>query len=218
MGNSGASRSPLRVAIADDHVLFRQGLTSLLELESDMKLVAEIDRVDDIGPALARTRCDILLLDLQMDRNAINEIEASAQRTRVAVVTASEDPEQALRAFRAGARAVVFKRFAVETLLEAIRAVARGEVWMPRSVQAHVVTGLRTPEQQPLTARERDVIRQVALGLHNAEVARKLAISEQTVKTHLNSIFRKLGVRDRVELALYAAQTGIIGIHERRPG
>jgi DNA-binding NarL/FixJ family response regulator len=207
----------LRIAIADDHALFRQGLSALLQLEADIRLVAEIERVDDIAPTLARTPCDILLLDLQMDRNALADIPAFAQRVSVAVVTASEETEAALAAFRAGARAVVFKRFAVEELLDAIRAVARGEVCMPRALQARIISGLGAAAPEPLTSRERDVIRHVALGLHNAEVARRLLISEQTVKTHLNNIFHKVGVRDRVELALYAARAGIIGIHERRP-
>lgn len=207
--------TPLRIGIADDHALFRQGLKSLLQLESDLSVVAEIERVDDIGPTLARTPCEILLLDLQMDRHTLPEIEPLAQRVPIVVVTSSEEPEEALAAFRAGARAVVFKRYAVETLLEAIRTVAQGHAWMPPTLQTHLVSELRAPAPEPLTARERDVMRHVALGLRNAEVAQRLLISEQTVKTHLSNIFHKIGVRDRVELALYAARAGIIGIHER---
>lgn len=207
--------TPLRIGIADDHALFRQGLKSLLQLESDLSVVAEIERVDDIGPTLARTPCELLLLDLQMDRHTLPEIEPLAQRVPIVVVTSSEEPEEALAAFRAGARAVVFKRYAVETLLEAIRTAAQGDVWMPPTLQTHLVSELRAPAPEPLTARERDVMRHVALGLRNAEVAQRLLISEQTVKTHLSNIFHKIGVRDRVELALYAARAGIIGIHER---
>ena len=116
---------------------------------------------------------------------------------------------------RAGARGVVFKRFAVETLMDAIGAVAAGHVWMPPSLQAHLAAGLRAGPVEPLTNRERDIVRHVALGLRNAEVAKKLFISEQTVKTHLNNIFQKIGVRDRVELTLWAIRTGIIGSHDR---
>ncbi len=205
----------VRIAIADDHTLFRQGLKSLLQLQAGLSVVAEVERVDDIAPMLAQTPCDLLLLDLQMDRHALAEIGQFAKRVRVAVVTASEHLGEALAAFRAGARAVVFKRFAVETLLEAIGAVAQGDVWMPRPLQAYVAAGLHEPAMQPLTSRERDVIKHVASGLRNAEVAQKLLISEQTVKTHLNNIFQKVGVRDRVELALYAARVGIIAIHGR---
>ena len=116
----------------------------------------------------------------------------------------------AVTAIRMGARAVVFKRFAVETLMEAIRTVAEGNVWMPASIQTHMVTRMRNPTENVLSVREEEVVRCVAMGLRNAEVAQKLAISEQTVKTHLNSIFRKLKIRDRVELVLYASKAGIV--------
>jgi DNA-binding NarL/FixJ family response regulator len=205
----------LRIAIADDHALFRQGLRSLLELRDDMTVVAETERADEIQPMLEATPCDILLLDLQMDRSSLIDIERLSERVPVIVVTASEVPEDAIAAIRAGARAVVFKRFAVETLVDAIEAVRAGDVWMPTSLQAHLAEGLRKSVNEPLTAREREIVRLVALGLRNAEVATKLFISEQTVKTHLNNIFQKLDVRDRVELTLYAIRAGIISAHER---
>jgi two-component system nitrate/nitrite response regulator NarL len=207
----------MRIVIADDHALFRESLKSALALQPGVQVVAEVGCVDDLLPMLARTPCDILLLDLQMDRNALSEIPALAQKTAVVVVTASEGPEDALAAIRAGARGVIFKRFAVEDLMRAMRTVAEGNAWMPASVQAFLAAGLRAPVGEALTQREREIVRHVALGLRSAEVARKLFISEQTVKTHLNNVFRKLGVRDRVELALYAARVGIIGVREQRP-
>src|SRR5207249_4459591 len=122
-GGLTAMPAPLRVIIADDHALFRQGLKAMLvKLHPDVNVVGEVDSVSEIGPALARTPCDILLLDLQLDRNALADIGGFARRVRVVVVTASQDPSEALAALRAGARAVVFKRFAVETLMEALRA------------------------------------------------------------------------------------------------
>ena len=119
---------PIRVAIADDHALFRQGLRSLLTLRPEMTVVAEADRVDALHPMLADVDCDVLLLDLQMDRSSLADIGQLASKTRVIVVTASEHPEDALAAIRAGASGVVFKRFAVETLVDAIRTVADGHV------------------------------------------------------------------------------------------
>ena len=116
----------------------------------------------------------------------------------------------AVAAIRKGARAVVFKRFAVETLMDAIRTVAADNVWLPASLQTHMVAELRRPPASALSPREEEVVRYVALGLRNAEVAKELSISEQTVKTHLNSIFRKLGVRDRLELVLHAQRAGSI--------
>ncbi len=203
---------PIRVAIADDHALFRQGLRSLLTLRPEMTVVAEADRVDALHPMLADVDCDVLLLDLQLDRSSLADIGQLASKTRVIVVTASEHPEDALAAIRAGASGVVFKRFAVETLVDAIRTVADGRVWvMPTLHGAEAVE----PALEPLTAREREIVRHVALGLRNAEVATRLAIREDTVKTHLNNVFQKLGVRDRVQLTLYALRRGLIGMHER---
>ncbi len=207
--------TPIRIVVADDHALFRQGLKSLLKLQPDVVIVGEAARVDELTALLAQVACDVVLLDLGMERNSLAEIASLAERARVVVVTASEQPEDAIDAIRLGACAVVFKRFAVDTLMDAIRAAAQGHVWMPPSLQAHIATALRETARSPLTPREREIIRHVALGLRNAEVAAKLFISEQTVKTHLNNIFQKLGVRDRVELTLYAARVGIIGIHER---
>jgi len=207
--------APLRIVVADDHALFRQGLKSLLKLQADVTIVGEAARIDELSSLLARVACDVVLLDLGMERNSLVEIANLAERARVVVVTASEQPDDAIEAIRLGACAVVFKRFAVDTLMEAIRAAAQGHVWMPPSLQAHIASALRETARNPLTPREREIIRHVALGLRNAEVATKLYISEQTVKTHLNNIFQKLGIRDRVELTLYAARVGIIGVHER---
>ena len=208
--------APLRVIIADDHVLFRQGLKSMLvNLHPHVSVVAEVDRVSEVAPALARTTCDVLLLDLQMDRNALAEIGTFARQVRVVVVTASQQTAEAWAAIRAGARAVVFKRFAVETLMDALRAVREGHVWMPPALQSELTTRMSEPDTKTLTSREREIVRLVALGFHNPEIARRLAIGDATVKSHLNNIFRKLEIRDRVGLTLYAIRLGLIGINER---
>ena len=196
--------APIRLLIADDHLLFRQGLTALLKSEPEVTIVAETERAEELASLLDRTPCDLLLLDLQMERHTLADIEALAPRVPVVVLTASETPADAVAAIRRGARAVVFKRFAIDHLMDAIRTVVQGEVWMPPSLQTAMATQLRSPAAGVLSPREEDVVRCVALGLRNAEIAKELAISEETVKTHLNRIFRKLGVRDRMELALYA--------------
>ena len=207
---------PIRVAVADDHALFRQGLRSMLRLEEGLEVVAELERAADLVQALDRTPCDVLLLDLQMERSVLSDIEALASRAAVVVVTASERVDDAIAAIRAGARGIVFKRFAIETLVTAIHTVVGGGVWLPPALQTKVVERLREPPGASLTPREREITRHVARGLRNAEVAAQLSISEVTVKTHVNNIFQKLGLRDRVELALYAVQMGIIGAHERQ--
>src|SRR5262249_19737809 len=148
-------------------------------------VVGEVERVDEIAPLLARTPCDVLLLDLQMERNALADIPAFARRLRVIVVTATQQPSEALAAIRAGARAVVFKRFAVETLMEAVRTVTDGHVWLPPALQTALTAQLSEPDEKTLTAREREIVRLIALGFQNPEIARRLAIGEVTVKTHI---------------------------------
>jgi DNA-binding NarL/FixJ family response regulator len=199
---------PIRLLIADDHALFRQGLKSLLMLQPDIELVGEVERAADLEPALNRAAVDVLLLDLQMDRWMGNDIEALAQRVSVVVLTASERIEDALAAIRKGARAIVQKRFAVETLMEAVRSAANGLAWLPPLLQTELAAQMGSASDQRLTAREHEIARYVAEGLRNAEIAQRLAISESTVKTHLNNIFQKLHLRDRVELALHALRVG----------
>ena len=199
---------PIRLLIVDDHALFRQGLKSLLLLQPDVEIVGEVEHAADVQTAVERTNCDVLLLDLQMDRWMGNDIETLAARTKVVVLTASERIEDAMAAMRKGARAIVQKRFAVETLMEAIRSAAKGLVWMPPSLQTELAAQLGNASEQRLTAREHEIARFVAEGLRNAEIAQRLDISESTVKTHLNNIFQKLHLRDRVELALHALRVG----------
>ena len=206
----------LRIAIADDHAMFREGVKSLLRRRGDFRVVVEAERVDDIAPRLAATPCDVLLLDLQMDRSSLPAVAELARHAAIVVLTMSERPEDAITAIRAGAHAVVFKRFAIATLFEAIRSVAGGHVWLPPVLQDAVIAGLRADPIEPISRREREVIRHVALGQRNAEVARRLFISEETVKKHLNTIFHKLGLRDRVQLTLYAIQAGIVTPFEQR--
>jgi two-component system, NarL family, response regulator len=205
----------IRVILADDHALFRDGLRSLLKHEPDVSIVAETDHAEGLVSLVEATPADVLLLDLQLERSAMADIEALAARIAVVVVTASELVGDAVGAIRLGARGVVFKRFAVATLMDGIRSAVAGDAWMPPTVQRELAARLRHPAGSPLSAREEEVVRHVALGLRNAAVAKKLFISEQTVKSHLNNIFEKLGVQDRVELTVYAIRTGIIGLHER---
>ena len=204
----------IRLIVADDHALFRQGLRSLLLLEPDIAVVAEVERASDIQATVAATACDILLLDLQMERWSMEDIPQLARLTKVIILTASESAENGVRALRLGARGIVQKRFAIETLMTAVRTVADGLVWMPTTVQAEFAKQESSTGRQ-LTPRESEIIRCVASGLRNTEVAERLTISESTVKTHLNNIFQKLGVRDRLELTHYAIKTGIVAVLDR---
>lgn len=206
-------KTPIRLIIADDHALFRGGLKSLLRRQRDMQVVGEAESVATLVATMAKTSCDILLLDLQMERWALDDIRQLAALTKVVVLTASESVENAVTAMRLGARAVVQKRFAVQTLVEAIRAVAEGLVWMPPVLQAEVASQWSSSASKSLTSRETEIVRHVSSGLRNAEIAQRLAITEATVKTHLNNIFDKLKLRDRVELTVYALRHGLIMAH-----
>jgi two-component system NarL family response regulator len=201
--------APIRLIIADDHALFRGGLKSLLRRQKDMQIVAEVDNASSLKEVLEKNPCDVLLLDLQMERWTLSDIGDLARASKVLVLTASESVENAIAAMRLGARAVVQKRFAVQTLMEAIRAVALGLVWMPPDLQAEVAAQWSTSGSRQLTGREVEVVHYVAVGLRNAEIASRLSITEQTVKSHLNNIFKKLELRDRVGLAVYALRHGL---------
>jgi two-component system, NarL family, response regulator DegU len=201
----------MRLIIADDHALFRQGLKSLLLLESDTQVVAEIESSDDVAPIVSATGCDVLLLDLQMDRWMMEDIPQLKRLTDVIVLTASESAENGVRALRLGAKGLVQKRFAIETLMMALHSVADGLVWMPPTVQTEFARQ-ESSSGRELTPRECEIVRYVASGMRNIEVGERLSITESTVKTHLNNIFQKLGVRDRLELTHYAIKTGMVAL------
>jgi DNA-binding NarL/FixJ family response regulator len=209
------SASRIRVIIADDHALFRQGLRLVLALEPDVEVVAEVHCAADLASTVRAVPSDLLLLDLQMERSSLNDIEHLSKEIGIVVLTASERTEDALLALRLGARAVVQKRFASETLMDAMRAAAEGLTWLPPALQAELAKQWREPAAKTLTPREREIVRLVALGLRNAEIAKRLFISEVTVKTHLSNIFQKLSLRDRIGLARYAIRMGLTDIHEQ---
>ncbi len=206
--------TPLRIIIADDHALFRQGLKSLLMLQADTQVVAEIESANDVEPVVSRSDSNVLLLDLQMDRWMMDDIPQLSRLTNVIVLTASESAENGVKALRLGAKGVVQKRFAIETLMMAVRSVADGLVWMPPTVQTEFARQ-ESSSGKELTPRESEIVRYVCSGMRNIEVAERLEITESTVKTHLNNIFQKLGVRDRLELTHYAIKTGMVAVIDR---
>jgi len=207
----------IRLILADDHAIFRQGLKSLLRLRAGFHVVAEVSRASDLLPTLGSVACDVLLLDLQMEEQCLlNDIKSLVQVVRVVVLTASERTEDVVTALNLGAHAVVQKRFAIETLTAAIRATVDGRVWIPPGIRAALAAeeapvGRETPRLSP---REEEVARCIAVGLRNAEVATRLSISETTVKSHLHSAFQKLGLRDRVALARYVFRVGLLSPRE----
>jgi len=205
-----------RLVIVDDHTLFREGLRTILETEDDFDVVADAESAEDVVELVWQTRPDVLLLDIRMPQgsglDAIPAVLKICPSTQVLVLTASDDREEHMRAFRLGAKGVVLKDSARQTLIQAIRTVCRGEMWMdPRmsDALASELTQIGSDTsairlESGLTERELDIVRLVSSGYKNKEVGATLMISERTVKTHLTNIFQKLGVRDRVGLVMYA--------------
>ncbi len=208
------SKNPIRVAIADDHPIFRDGLRKLLEHEDDIVVVGEVSSGAECPALLAKVKPDILLLDLRMpDKDGLTlleEMNFDSMSSRVIVLTATEDDRDVIRAMRLGARGVVLKQSASDLLIKSIHKVAGGEIWLDKRMTSEVMkafsksaeTGRR--EKPLLSDREKEIVQLVAQGYRNREIGEKLFISEQTVKNHLHNIFDKLGVSDRLELALYA--------------
>jgi len=209
---------PIRIVLADDHLPSRSGLKSLVGRQKHARVVRRAERNGALMQALEDARCDVVLLDLQRGRWTFDELGQLANHTNVLVLTASESLGDAITAMRLGARGVVQKQLAVQTLMEAIRAVAGGLVWMSPTLQREIVGQWGVSGVKQLTTREAEVSRHVAAGLRNAEIAKRLSITEATVKTHLNKIFEKLGLRDRVELAVYALKHGMAFASERLEG
>ena len=203
--------------IADDHPVVRQGLRSFLQLQPDLEIVAEaadgeeaVTRAGDLLP-------DVVLLDLLMPRvsgmQAIRRIRTASPNTRIIVLTSYADDSKVVPAVRAGAAAYLLKDAEPHELADAIRAVHRGEGLLHPAVTARVLQevakGSRSRLREILTERELDVLRLVAHGRSNREIARDLAISEKTVKTHVSNLLAKLQVADRTQAALYAVREGL---------
>jgi len=209
----------LRIVIVDDHTLFREGLRTILETEEDFEVVADAESAEDVVELVWQQRPDVLLLDIRMPQgsglDAVPAVLKINPGTQVLVLTACDEKEEHVRAFRLCAKGVILKDSARQTLTQAIRTVCRGDVWMdPRMSSAlaeELARGIGA-ESEPhtarqengLTDREMEIVKLVASGYKNKEVGHTLSISERTVKTHLTNIFQKLGVRDRVGLVMYA--------------
>jgi len=223
------SASKIRIVVADDHPIFRDGLCKLLGLEEDFEVVAQAQDGRQVLDVLQQYAPDILLLDLKMPGldglATLQRLQAVKNKTRVIVLTASDDKNEFVQAMKLGTSGIVLKQTATELLIKSIRKVHAGEIWLDSHTTAAVIrqfvaaddtpppsapqTTNRERERSPLSQREREIVALVAQGFKNKEMAEKMFISEQTVKNHLHNIFDKLGVSDRLELALYAIHNNL---------
>jgi two-component system, NarL family, nitrate/nitrite response regulator NarL len=229
-GTSVTTKAKIRIVIADDHPIFRDGLCKLLAIEEDFEVVAQASDGRQVLEVLQQYEPDILLLDLKMPGldglATLQRLQSSKSKTRVIVLTASDDKNEFVQAMKLGTSGIVLKQTATEMLIKSIRKVNAGEIWLDSHTTAEVIRRFvsaeeapaqppppaaapRERERSPLSQREREIVALVAQGFKNKEMAEKMFISEQTVKNHLHNIFDKLGVSDRLELALYAIHNNL---------
>jgi len=210
----------IRVLLADDQRVVREGLGTLLGLLDGIELVATAADGEEAVALARRHDPDVVLMDLRMPRcdgiEAIRRLAALGERPRAIALTTYADDASVLGALRAGARGYLTKDAAAEDIRAAVEAVARGEAALDPSVQHHVVAALGAepvaPEPQlpdDLTPREAEVLALIAAGRTNAEIAEALVVSAATVKSHVNHIFAKAGVRDRAQAVVYAYENGL---------
>ena len=213
-----------RILIADDHAMFREGLRRLLEAEPGFEVIAEVEGADEAICAARDLAPDIILLDLAMPGkdglHALYELSADSAAPGIILLTASITAEEIVRAIRLGVHGIILKESTTRVLFDAIRQVMKGQYWIHPEGMSDLVQALKSssnsntvpsrPKDFGLTPRERDVVGMVVAGYSNPDIARKCSISEQTVKHHVSNIFDKLGVDNRVELALFAENHGLI--------
>ena len=227
MTDTAPQRDPVRVLLADDQRLVRESLGTLLGLLPGIDLVASASDGEEALAMADQHRPDVVLMDLRMPRldgiEATRCLRARHPDVRVIALTTYADDESVLGALRAGARGYLTKDASSEDIRTAILTVAAGEAALDPSVQHHVVAALtsdggRAPDPRPLAApefpddltpREVEVLRLIAEGLTNAEIAERLFVSPTTVKSHINHLFAKAGLRDRTQAVNYAYRTGI---------
>ncbi len=213
----------IRILIADDHAIVREGLRALLATEADFELVAEAkDGVEAVNLARAANP-DVILLDIVMPRmdglSAIVQIVEDNPQARVLILTSFAEDDKVFPAIKAGALGYLLKDTSPHELIQAIRNVHRGEAWLHPAIARKLVRELNQPAgfpptTDPLTERELDVLQLVAKGLTNEQIAQKLVVSERTVRTHVGHILDKLHLANRTQAALYAVREGIARLDE----
>ncbi|HYF92124.1 MAG TPA: response regulator transcription factor [Symbiobacteriaceae bacterium] len=213
----------IRVLICDDHIMVRQGVRMVLQSEPDIELVGEAGRGDEAVALASQFKPEVVIMDLSLPDmsgiEATKQIKAVLPNTHVIALTMHEEEPYVIEVLRAGADAYIVKRSAAADLVAALRQVMAGQAVLDPAVTRAVVSGYMsrptppTPDKETdtvLTPREREILILVAEGFTNAEIAKKLYISEKTVQTHRSNILDKLNIHDRTELVRYAIRHGLI--------
>jgi DNA-binding NarL/FixJ family response regulator len=217
--------NPIKVVIAGGDSLVREGLRALLAKEADIEIVGEGGGPSSAVRLVEQLDPDILLLELSMANmdgvSVLRRLQRLNKNTKIIVLTSSDDKNAFIEAMKSGCSGIVLKKSPVELIAKSIRKVHAGEIWLDTSTTAAVMQqfasdaeqgprrGKRSTAVHPLSPREVEIVKLIAQGYRNKEIAEKIYISEQTVKNHLHNIFGKLGVSDRLELALYAIHKGV---------
>ncbi|MGC5628543.1 response regulator [Georgenia sp. Z1344] len=216
----------VRVAVVDDQAMVRQGFGALLDAQEDMTVVGSASDGSEVVDLVRRTRPDVVLMDIRMPK--VNGLDATRavfampgdEHPRVVMLTTFDADEYVFAALQAGASGFLLKDATADELAGAVRVVAAGEALLSPSITRKVITdyaarpsGRPDPTVlSPLTERELDVMRLVATGMSNGEIAGELFLGEQTVKTHVSRILAKLGLRDRTQIVVTAYESGLVAV------
>ncbi|MAT40893.1 MAG: DNA-binding response regulator [Anaerolineaceae bacterium] len=207
----------IRILLADDHAVVRQGLKMFLELDTDLEVVGEAENGEQAVQFVSSLSPDIVLMDLLMPVmdgiTAIKVIREQAPETEIIALTSVLEDALVFEAMRAGAMGYLLKDTHADELCRAIKAAAAGQVQLSPQAAARLMREIKAPQSvEKLTERETDVLRLIALGRANKEIALEFSVSEKTVKTHVSSILRKLNVSSRTQAALHAVRIGLVTI------
>ena len=213
----------LRIMLVDDHALFRQGLKSLLDARPDLEVVASAANGNEAIALARECKPDVILIDIEMPDcdgiEATRQIKQELPEVKIVALTVVDDDETVFEMIKSGAQGYLLKDLEAQQLFEMLEGLRRGNPPLSGQIAAKIIEELTspastaeadTPEVEPLTERELDVLRLLVDGLSNKEIAQALTVTENTVKTHLTNILAKLHVRNRIQAAVYAATHGLV--------